>query len=610
MIRLDLLGTVELSLDGEAPPRELTWRKNVGLLAYLARSPRGRRSRDHLVEAFWPDRDEKDSRHSLNEALRVIRKYLPDGVLETEGEQVALDTGGLSIDTEAFTAALEAGRPEDAAALVRGPFMAGFGIPESNTFEDWLSAERRLWARHAVDALVSVGEARLEEGDITAARRVADRANGLEPLADAPVRILMECDALAGNPSAAIAVYQAFGDELRRELTLEPPARLAALAERIAEQREVANETIRAEDSGLSRRMPLVGRGAQLKQVMDRIRRCRGDAEPSLLVVTGAPGTGKTRFSEEVVMRAELDGFRTARLRCDGSDQARPLEALRVLAADPAVAGDTDAAAGEEDATEEFGVRVRGAAEGNPLLLWIDDAQYLDGESFARLAPTERHFGASAVLVLLSAASDPPSPEVDALVQRIGRDYPGLAIELSPLESGDLERLARRALPDWNKEAIGRLSRRLLRDTGGFPLLAVDLLHALRLGFVPDDGDVPAAPWPQAARTMDQTFPSEMPAPLVAAIRVGFRRLSRDAQEVLKAGAIIDGRFTADRVGRALDVEPDRLHAALDELEWRRWLVGEPRGYTFVARLHRDVIVEDMMTAGQRSRLEERLTPT
>lgn len=607
MIRLALLGPVELSFGGQSPPRELTWRKNLGLLAYLARSPRGRRSRDHLVEVFWPERDEKDARHSLNEALRVIRKHLPPGALETEGEQVVLRVADLSIDTEAFTAALEAGRQADATELVRGPFMAGFGIPESNTFEDWLSAERRLWARHAIDALVSVAEACLEEGDVVGARQAADAARRLDTVADAPARILMECEALTGNPSAAIALYRTFGDELRRELGLEPPARLAVLAERIAEQREVADEEIRSEDSGLSRRMPLIGRGARLKEAMDLIRRCRRDPAPALLLVTGAPGTGKTRFAEEIVMRAELDGFRAARVRCDATDRARPLEALRVLASDPVVAGDAGAT-GDGDLAE-FAARVCAAAERHPLLLWVDDAHYLDGASLARLAPLERHFAATPVQVLLSAVADPPNPDLDALSQRISRDFPGLVIGLEPLDSADLERLAHRALPDWDAEDISRLSRRLQRDTGGLPLLAVDLLHALRLGLAPDGDDAPAH-WPEAARTMDQTFPADVPTHLVAAIRVGFARLGHDAQEVLKLGAIIGGRFTVDQVGRVVEIEPGRLNAAFDELEWRRWLTAEPRGYSFVAHLHREVILQDMMTAGQRSRLEARLTAT
>jgi hypothetical protein len=47
------------------------------------------------------------------------------------------------------------------------------------------------------------------------------------------------------------------------------------------------------------------------------------------------------------------------------------------------------------------------------------------------------------------------------------------------------------------------------------------------------------------------------------------------------------------------------VHEALDELEWHRWLVAEPRGYGFVARIVRLVIERDMLTPGQRRRLLE-----
>jgi len=49
---------------------------------------------------------------------------------------------------------------------------------------------------------------------------------------------------------------------------------------------------------------------------------------------------------------------------------------------------------------------------------------------------------------------------------------------------------------------------------------------------------------------------------------------------------------------------PDVL-AALDELEWTRWLVAESRGYAFVARVISDIVAADMLTPGQRQRLLE-----
>ena len=47
----------------------------------------------------------------------------------------------------------------------------------------------------------------------------------------------------------------------------------------------------------------------------------------------------------------------------------------------------------------------------------------------------------------------------------------------------------------------------------------------------------------------------------------------------------------------------EELAPLLDELEWHHWLVSEPRGYSFQARVVRQVIAQDMLTRGQRQRV-------
>src|SRR5256886_5597614 len=61
-----VLGPVQVTVAGADAPPELLWRKHVALLVYLARSPRRRRTREHLVGLLWSDRDEKQARHSLS----------------------------------------------------------------------------------------------------------------------------------------------------------------------------------------------------------------------------------------------------------------------------------------------------------------------------------------------------------------------------------------------------------------------------------------------------------------------------------------------------------------------------------------------------------------
>jgi hypothetical protein len=45
--------------------------------------------------------------------------------------------------------------------------------------------------------------------------------------------------------------------------------------------------------------------------------------------------------------------------------------------------------------------------------------------------------------------------------------------------------------------------------------------------------------------------------------------------------------------------------SGLDELEWNRWIAADAFGYSFVARIVRDVIARDMLTPGQRLRIQE-----
>lgn len=66
---------------------------------------------------------------------------------------------------------------------------------------------------------------------------------------------------------------------------------------------------------------------------------------------------------------------------------------------------------------------------------------------------------------------------------------------------------------------------------------------------------------------------------------------------------MLGDRVSAARLVRALGTPAAGVHDALDELEWQRWLVAEPRGDGFVARILRQVIERDMLTLGQRNRL-------
>jgi hypothetical protein len=147
-----------------------------------------------------------------------------------------------------------------------------------------------------------------------------------------------------------------------------------------------------------------------------------------------------------------------------------------------------------------------------------------------------------------------------------------------------------------------RSERRVGSDSAGFPLLAVEILRAVAAGL--DLQHTPSA-WPAPDKTLDQTLPGDLPDAVVAAIRMGYRRLSPDAQRVLTTVAVLADRVSPARGSSAQCLPIETVHQARDEHEWPHWLVAEPRGYGFVAALVRRVIERDMLTPGQLRRIRE-----
>jgi DNA-binding SARP family transcriptional activator len=628
MISLRTLGPVEVTVDGDAPPRELLWRKNLALLLYLARSPERRRSREHLVGVFWGDKPDASARHSLNEALRVIRKSAGEDVVSSVGDQVVLSSDGLEIDADQLEARLEAEQWGEAVRLMQGSFLEGFAVPDSSEFEDWLATERLIWLDRMGEGLRKHAETRLASGDGQAAQEAAVRALVLDPFSDSAVRLAMLAAAVRGERAGALAIYDAYAGRLFQDLGIEPDPETESLAERIRSEREWRLPGSVGDAERWARRVPLAGREGELRAVLGVLFDAFAARSPAVMIVQGDSGSGKTRLGEEVAARARLEGAAVSHIRCVPSDREVAWSAFAgmcrggLLDASGAVKAPPESLAfaliGASEPDEKLACLaglsaptapgpalaglVRAVGSMQPVLLWIDGAGHLDTESAEALQSLVRDVSGVPCALLLTAASHPVRDELDDLRARVGRDVPGVALTLAALDRAGLKELAAHILPDLDDEAADRIARRIEVDSAGLPLLALELLTAVRLGFELDQvGGV----WPQPFRTMEQTYPNDLPDSVVAAIRIGYRRLGRPAQTVLAAASVLDERCEADLLSAATGLQGDELHEALDELEWNRWLVAEQRGYTFVARIVRDVVARDMLTPGQRRRILE-----
>jgi len=321
------LGPVAVSVDGGSAPPELLWRKNLALLVYLARSPKRARAREHLIGLLWGDKPEGAARHSLNEAVRVLRRHAGEGGVETEAGQVRLVAGAVELDTDRLDTLLAAKDYRSAVALVAGEFLEGFAVSGASAFEDWMTAERALWRGRSVDALLRRADELLGTGDLPGAHEMAQRALVLDPTSDVAVRAVMRCRALAGDRAGALECYETFAARLAGEVDTEPDTDTKALAERVRRERAwrlpaVAAGAGAGEAAAESRRAPLVGRASELARLLGAWTACRRDRRAAVAIVEGDAGTGKTRLAEELLGRARLDGAAVAAVRAVEADRA------------------------------------------------------------------------------------------------------------------------------------------------------------------------------------------------------------------------------------------------------------------------------------------------
>jgi DNA-binding SARP family transcriptional activator len=616
-LRLVCLGAPTAWLAGRPAPAEVLWRKNLALLIYLALSPENRRTRSHLTGLLWPDRDEAHARHSLNEAVRRLRVALGADRLTSVGEEIRLSPQDIELDVRELEAASAgtAALPDE----LSGEFLESFSLDDAPGFEEWAAAARSRYRALQITSLVAFGERRLATNDPVAARGVALRALALDPYAEPTARLGMQAAALADDAAGALKIFRDLAARLE-EIGERPSARLRALADRIR------SGTWRPAAGPAQQGPRFVGQRvawAAARRVVEHAASRRA----SVLLVTGDPGAGKSRFLAECAARSALDGATTVLHRAVPEDRAVPWSALRgVLRAGlqdaPGLVGAaTDALAvlgavaplparvqpreprDRGEVTDALAAVLASVSEERPLAVGLDDADTADSASLGALVAALERVSSGAVLLMLSAGADESewSPELLDALAGAERTLPVERARLEPLSEADLLELIPQLAP-WCTDTADRqrLARRLRVDTAGNPLIALALLHDLAEFAALREG---AARWPAANTTLEATLPIAVPQLVRFAILARVARLSPAARTILGASSIGDQRLDLGLVALLANAPSEQVEEHLTELERQHLIRYDGTAYTFATPLVSLVARRELLTAGHAARL-------
>lgn len=518
LCELRCLGPVQLTgRDRRSVP--LRTRKQLALLLYLARRPGRPVGRDELIELLWSADAERPARHSLSQSASLINKSLHAEVIVTAGrEQLVVAPGAVWLDVAEFERQVTDGRRAEALALWRGPLLEGTWVQRAPNFERWLHEERdrlqRIFRR--------VAHARLEElrtgGKHATMRDEAERLLQLDPLDEKAMLVHLEALTLLDDRSLALRRYGEFEKRLRKELRAEPGSALRTWAKR--HRRGDGGGTARhkvplmrvSEVMVLPTPQPLFGRAEEFALLWDAWEQAKV-GKGSFIIVEGEAGIGKTALATKLVNQAHVAGGSVCFVKCYRTEKSVPFapvtSLIRQLGRLPGFVGLDPVWIGEltrlvpelrdrypnapmpmavddaarhrlSDATVQAALAV---ADELPLMIVVDDLQDADEASLAVLHYAARQLKSQAVSLVGLRRLGRESSELErAFHDSIRAHELARTLLLPALPSSDLQRLVQHVLAGNGRSAHEEMLARIVADSTGNPLQAIEAAVASLLG--------------------------------------------------------------------------------------------------------------------------------
>jgi DNA-binding CsgD family transcriptional regulator/tetratricopeptide (TPR) repeat protein len=340
-------------------------------------------------------------------------------------------------------------------------------------------------------------------------------------------------------------------------------------------------------------RAGIQGRESELRMIGERLDEVVSGSG-RVIVVEGASGIGKSRLLLEAIRDAKRRGMRFGVSMAEPSERTVELAALlRALfdGAQPVIARGALPSIHTEQGQRFWLLRdledlLERAAQSEPIVIVIDDAQWADAGTAAALRSLTGALAGSAIAWLIAwRPSLESAPDAASAIEQLKQNG-ATVITLAPIGEVAAARLAAELLggePDTHVLD-------LVEQAAGNPFLLVETL----LGLQEED----------RIRVVDgraEVLDGRLPDRVRSGMRERLGRLSRPANEAVTVAASLGRTFTFAALAETLGWQPSALLAPVAELLESNLLIERSERLAFWHDITRGAVRETIATSARRA---------
>ena len=607
-MRLLILGAFAVDVGAASEPLAPAASRKARTLLKLLAVERGHLvPTDRAVEVLWPDGPPARPVENVATLVSRLRSWLGPQIVESghDGYRLGRDVEVDLAIAESLTVRAEQALSEGHSGVALVPAEQACALlARGRVLEDEPYAEWAEPARHAQVALLRrarlayVGAA-LAAGDPRQAVAVAASGIADDPMDEEMVRRLMTAHHDAGEPARALAAYAQLRNVLADDLGTNPAAETEALHTALLREEPLPQPVPESAAASAHRpgRPPTRPTGPVDSGLVERerelaeLRRAWGAAaagQPSVLLVVGEAGIGKTSLAEALATEVTATGGRVLRARCYEAERAlflQPLvdaltpvvaalpphrlrelagshvDALAALVPEAALAlGPALATGGRPEEAQRRAFEavlhlLRSLAKGAPLLLLLDDLHNAGTTTTEALHYLARRGLRARMLVVGAVRRDEGASTLATL------DDVSNVVEPAALSESAVTRLAVAA-------GLGERAATIARSTRGHPFFVVEVLRGLSAG--------------------QETVPDSLQGAVLARVA----RAGEPVERLLRAASVFSTEVDPATVAALLGIPDDDAARRCEQALSARLLTVSGRAYEFANDLIREVLYE------------------